>query len=191
MKVTGVGRSSLIALIVVALLPGCSNGPSESELAHVQHVAAQAKAHKAAVRQRETAKKLKDQATAKAAAAHTKKVKAAKAAAARAKKLKAARAAAAHARAVKRAESAAEQARQSKARAAKAAHVRRAPQYGYQCMPGDEKRYNVCASHKAWVDGQVEYDRCINSGRTWDVAAQKCGAMDPDAGPEGDGYGNP
>ena len=61
------------------------------------------------------------------------------------------------------------------ARAAKdAASVRQAPQYGYQCMPGDEKHYSVCAGHKAWIDGQIEYDNCINSGRSWDIAAQKC-----------------
>lgn len=51
---------------------------------------------------------------------------------------------------------------------------REIPQYGYQCMPGDEKLFDVCAGHKAWIDGQIEFDDCITSGRTWDIAAQKC-----------------
>jgi len=58
--------------------------------------------------------------------------------------------------------------------AKKAVSTRPAPQYGYQCMPGDEKYYSVCAGNKAWIDGQIEYDNCINSGRTWDIATQKC-----------------
>jgi hypothetical protein len=98
------------------------------------------------------------------------------------------KAAAAYAGDLSHAVAVAEQARQQKARAeheaaqaaadsraAKdAASARQAPQYGYQCMPGDEKHYSVCASHKAWIDGQIEYDNCISSGRTWDIAAQKC-----------------
>jgi hypothetical protein len=93
-------------------------------------------------------------------------------------KVVAARAAAAHAKAV------AELARQAKAsvdrQAAaaeavkKAASTRPAPQYGYQCMPGDENLYAVCAGHKAWIDGQIVYDACLAAGKTWDIATQTC-----------------
>ena len=48
------------------------------------------------------------------------------------------------------------------------------PTAGYQCRPGDEKLFEVCASHKAWVDGQVESANCMKSGKTWDIATQKC-----------------
>jgi cytoskeletal protein RodZ len=100
----------------------------------------------------------------------------------------------AHANAVAHAKAVAEQARQAKAAqaaaaakaaadAAMAAAVRESvneppnrpiPTAGYQCRPGDEKLFEVCASHKAWVDGQVESANCMKSGRTWDIAAQKC-----------------
>jgi hypothetical protein len=93
-------------------------------------------------------------------------------------KVVAARAAAAHAKAV------AELARQAKASAdrqaaaaeavKKAASTRPAPQYGYQCMPGDESLYAVCAGHKAWIDGQIVYDACLAAGKTWDIATQTC-----------------
>jgi len=94
-------------------------------------------------------------------------------------KVVAARAAAAHAKAV------AELARQEKASAdrqaaaaaeavKKAASTRPAPQYGYQCMPGDENLYAVCAENKAWIDGQKVYDACLAAGKTWDIATQTC-----------------
>lgn len=97
-------------------------------------------------------------------------------------KVVAARTAAAHARAV------AELARQVKTTADRnAAHAeagrqaannapstRPVPQYGYQCRDGDEKLYSVCASHRAWVDGQTAYFACIDAARTWDIATQKC-----------------
>lgn len=51
---------------------------------------------------------------------------------------------------------------------------RHAPSYGAQCMPGDEQHYSVCAGHKRWVDGQVEYANCLHSGGHWDVASQSC-----------------
>lgn len=31
------------------------------------------------------------------------------------------------------------------------------PKAGYQCRPGDENRYPVCAGHKKWVDDQYEW----------------------------------
>lgn len=49
-----------------------------------------------------------------------------------------------------------------------------APQYGYQCIPGDKNLYAVCAENKAWIDGQKVYDACLAAGRTWDIATQKC-----------------
>lgn len=48
------------------------------------------------------------------------------------------------------------------------------PTAGYQCRDGDEKLYEVCAGHKAWVDGQVEYANCLDGGGTWNVALQRC-----------------
>ena len=39
------------------------------------------------------------------------------------------------------------------------------PQYGYQCMPGDEKLFEVCAGHKAWIDGQKAHGDCIAASR--------------------------
>lgn len=51
---------------------------------------------------------------------------------------------------------------------------RTAPQYGYQCRDGDEATYSVCAGHKAWTDGQVEYANCLSSGGTWNIDAQRC-----------------
>jgi hypothetical protein len=94
-------------------------------------------------------------------------------------KVVAARAVAARAKAV------AEQARQEKASAElqaaadaeaaqKAVSTRPAPQYGYQCMPGDENLYAVCAENKAWIDGQKVYDACLAAGKTWDIATQTC-----------------
>jgi hypothetical protein len=56
----------------------------------------------------------------------------------------------------------------------KAASTRPAPQYGYQCMPGDENLYAVCAENKAWIDGQKVYDACLAAGKTWDIATQTC-----------------
>ncbi|WP_091508012.1 MULTISPECIES: hypothetical protein [Amycolatopsis] len=52
--------------------------------------------------------------------------------------------------------------------------TRPAPQYGYQCRDGDEKLYSVCAGHKQWVEGQLEYTNCLDSGGTWDIDAQRC-----------------
>jgi hypothetical protein len=46
--------------------------------------------------------------------------------------------------------------------------TRQPPTYGYQCRDGDEAKYQVCAGHKAWVDGQVEFTNCLDSGGTWD-----------------------
>ena len=48
------------------------------------------------------------------------------------------------------------------------------PQYGYQCRDGDEVKYEVCAGHKAWVDGQREFTDCLAGGGTWDVGTQRC-----------------
>ena len=94
-------------------------------------------------------------------------------------KVVAARAVAARAKAV------AEQARQEKASAElqaaadaeaaqKAVSTRPAPQYGYQCKPGDENLYAVCAENKAWIDGQKVHDACLAAGKTWDIATQTC-----------------
>jgi hypothetical protein len=52
--------------------------------------------------------------------------------------------------------------------------TRKPPQFGYQCRDGDERKYDVCAGHKAWVDGQREFTDCLNGGGTWDVANQRC-----------------
>ncbi|GHF56017.1 hypothetical protein GCM10017566_31410 [Amycolatopsis bartoniae] len=52
--------------------------------------------------------------------------------------------------------------------------TRAAPRYGYQCRDGDEKLYSVCAGHKEWVDGQLEYTNCLSGGGTWDVKTQRC-----------------
>ncbi|MFI5585658.1 hypothetical protein ACIA5G_11535 [Amycolatopsis sp. NPDC051758] len=52
--------------------------------------------------------------------------------------------------------------------------TRKPPQYGYQCRDGDELKYDVCAGHKAWVDGQREFTDCLDGGGTWDQAAQRC-----------------
>lgn len=52
--------------------------------------------------------------------------------------------------------------------------TRKPPQYGYQCRDGDETKYEVCAGHKAWVDGQLEYANCLAGGGTWDVDTQRC-----------------
>ena len=81
-KVSPVRATVMISITCIAvLLSGCSGGPSESEVAHVKKVAAEAQA------QKDTAKQLKDQtAAAQAAAAQVataKKAAAAKAAAAR------------------------------------------------------------------------------------------------------------
>ncbi|WP_236790579.1 hypothetical protein [Amycolatopsis sp. GM8] len=51
---------------------------------------------------------------------------------------------------------------------------RAAPQYGYQCRDGDDKVYSVCAGHKAWVDGQLDYANCLDSGGTWNIERQRC-----------------
>ena len=48
------------------------------------------------------------------------------------------------------------------------------PKYGYQCRPGDAERYDVCAGHKAWVEGQREYANCLDSGGTWDIPSRSC-----------------
>ncbi|MDT7800147.1 MAG: hypothetical protein QOI78_3580 [Actinomycetota bacterium] len=56
----------------------------------------------------------------------------------------------------------------------KATPTRKAPQYGYQCRDGDETKYEVCAGHKAWVDGQLELTNCLDGGGTWDVDTQRC-----------------
>lgn len=48
------------------------------------------------------------------------------------------------------------------------------PTAGSQCRPGDEKRYRVCAEHKAIVGGQVEFNNCIKSGGKWDIPTQSC-----------------
>jgi hypothetical protein len=52
--------------------------------------------------------------------------------------------------------------------------TRQPPTYGYQCRDGDEAKYQVCAGHKAWVDGQVEFTNCLESGGTWDIENQRC-----------------
>jgi hypothetical protein len=52
--------------------------------------------------------------------------------------------------------------------------TRKAPQYGYQCRDGDEVKYDVCAGHKAWVDGQREFTDCLDGGGTWDADTQRC-----------------
>jgi hypothetical protein len=52
--------------------------------------------------------------------------------------------------------------------------TRKPPQFGYQCRDGDELKYDVCAGHKAWVDGQREFTDCVAGGGTWDVANQRC-----------------
>jgi len=52
--------------------------------------------------------------------------------------------------------------------------TRKPPQYGYQCRDGDETKYEVCAGHKAWIDGQREFTDCLNGGGTWDVDRQRC-----------------
>lgn len=52
--------------------------------------------------------------------------------------------------------------------------TRKPPQYGYQCRDGDETKYDVCAGHKAWVDGQREFTDCLDGGGTWDVDTQRC-----------------
>lgn len=54
------------------------------------------------------------------------------------------------------------------------APARKPPQYGYQCRDGDEVKYEVCAGHKAWVDGQREFTDCLAGGGTWDVGTQRC-----------------
>lgn len=51
---------------------------------------------------------------------------------------------------------------------------RSAPTAGYQCRDGDEKHYEVCAGHKEWVDGQVEFAECHDNGGTWSVRGQRC-----------------
>ncbi len=51
---------------------------------------------------------------------------------------------------------------------------RTAPTIGADCRPGDEKDYRVCAGHKAWVDGQLEYANCLDSGGSWDIPDQSC-----------------
>ena len=52
--------------------------------------------------------------------------------------------------------------------------TRKPPQFGYQCRDGDEAKYEVCAGHKAWVDGQREFTDCLDSGGTWDIENQRC-----------------
>jgi len=46
--------------------------------------------------------------------------------------------------------------------------------YGYQCRDGDETKYQVCAEHKAWVDGQLEFTNCTSTGGTWSDEEQRC-----------------
>lgn len=58
--------------------------------------------------------------------------------------------------------------------AQKAVGTRPAPQYGYQCRPGDENLYDVCASHKTWIDDQNISAACRAAGKTWDIATQTC-----------------
>jgi hypothetical protein len=62
----------------------------------------------------------------------------------------------------------------AKAPVRKTTPVRKAPQYGYQCRDGDEVKYEVCAGHKAWVDGQREFTDCLDGGGTWDIDTQRC-----------------
>lgn len=62
----------------------------------------------------------------------------------------------------------------TKAPVRKATPTRKAPQYGYQCRDGDEAEYEVCAGHKAWVDGQLEFTGCLDGGGTWDTDTQRC-----------------
>ena len=52
--------------------------------------------------------------------------------------------------------------------------ARQPPQYGYQCREGDELKYKVCAGHKAWIDGQLEFTNCLSNGGTWDIGRQRC-----------------
>ncbi|MEU0794381.1 hypothetical protein ABZ342_30350 [Amycolatopsis sp. NPDC005961] len=52
--------------------------------------------------------------------------------------------------------------------------TRKPPQFGYQCRDGDETKYDVCAGHKAWVDGQREFTDCLDGGGTWDIENQRC-----------------
>jgi hypothetical protein len=62
----------------------------------------------------------------------------------------------------------------SKAPVRKTTPTRKPPRYGYQCRDGDEVKYEVCAGHKAWVDGQREFTDCLAGGGTWDVGTQRC-----------------
>lgn len=52
--------------------------------------------------------------------------------------------------------------------------ARKPPRYGYECRDGDELKYDICASHKAWVDGQREFADCLSGGGTWDEVTQRC-----------------
>jgi len=52
--------------------------------------------------------------------------------------------------------------------------ARKPPRYGYECRDGDELKYDICAGHKAWVDGQREFAECLSGGGTWDEATQRC-----------------
>ncbi|HVW44078.1 MAG TPA: hypothetical protein VHC18_22280 [Amycolatopsis sp.] len=52
--------------------------------------------------------------------------------------------------------------------------ARMPPTAGYQCRDGDEKLYEVCAGHKAWIDGQLECTNCLDSGGTWNIELQRC-----------------
>ncbi len=61
-----------------------------------------------------------------------------------------------------------------KAPVRKTTPTRKPPQYGYQCRDGDETKYEVCAGHKAWVDGQREFTDCLDGGGTWDIDTQRC-----------------
>ncbi|WIX99260.1 hypothetical protein QRX60_35140 [Amycolatopsis mongoliensis] len=52
--------------------------------------------------------------------------------------------------------------------------TRQPPRFGYQCRDGDERKYDVCAGHRAWVDGQREFTGCLDSGGNWDIENQRC-----------------
>jgi hypothetical protein len=72
----------------------------------------------------------------------------------------------------------------AKAEAAKKAEsTRPAPKMGYECRPGDENLYPICAAHEAMnhpqTQSQLEYNFCIDGGGHWNAAAGWCEGLDP------------
>jgi len=49
------------------------------------------------------------------------------------------------------------------------------PQYGYQCMPGDEKLFEVCAGHKAWIDRTPKPEAGCMFSAAWLTVEPRCG----------------